>query len=487
MVATTGSKFADPNFQSIINCDPLSIYSTQRTTKRRVQALSGQIEVGYNRMAYVTLRARNDWSSTLPVENNSYFYPAIEGSFVVSELDVIKGIKPINYLKLRGTLAQVGKDAGPLEIIPGLEATGLTGGGYHYGYTAPNPNLKPEMTTSKEVGFEGRFLNNRINVDFTYFWTSCKDQIVKGFRLSYGTGFVLNNMNVGNFKTWGYESHIDGDIVKLAGGLIWNVGLNLSGTNSLVEYLPPNVTEYYNAYTWNSGNIRNGIMVGYPVTTYTGQAYLRNTAGDVLISPTSGLPLISPSWSVIGNREPKLRYGITTNLSYKGFRFSAMFAGRYKATVVNGTKRMMMSSGLSQESVDLRESGPVVFNGVLQDGSENSATPTKNNIAVNYSIFSTIYAGADEDWMEKNVNYLRLQELRVNYDLPKKLLAKTPLAQASIFFAGNDLVVWTNYSGIDAVGNTVSAAAGGTGGEGMDVWSLPSPRGYSIGLSVTFK
>jgi hypothetical protein len=487
MVATTGSKFAVADFQSILNCDPLSISSVQRNTKRRVQALSAQLELGYNNMAYVTFRARNDWSSTLPVNNNSYFYPAIEGSFIFTELPFIKGNQYVNYLKLRATYAQVGKDATPLAIDPQLEPTVLWGGGYRYGFTGPNPNLVPEMNTSKELGFEGRLVKNRINIDFTYFWTNCTDQIVNGFRLSYGTGFVLNNMNVGAFRTWGYELHIDGDIIKTSTGLVWNVGLNASHTQSMVDYLPKNVSEYYNAYTWNSGNIRNGIQVGYPITTYTGLAYLRNTAGQVLISPTTGLPLTSSTWSVIGDREPKLRFGLTTNLNYKGVRLSAMFAGRYKATVVNGTKRLMMSNGLSQESVDLRESAPVVFNGVLQDGNENTATPTVNTLTVNYGIYATTFGGGDEDWMEKNVNYLRLQELRLNYDLPKKWLARTPLAQASVFFAGNDLAVWTNYSGIDAVGNTVSAAAGGTGGEGMDVWSLPSPRGYSVGLSITFK
>jgi hypothetical protein len=165
-----------------------------------------------------------------------------------------------------------------------------------------------------------------------------------------------------------------------------------------------------------------------------------------------------------------------------------MFAGRYKATVVNGTKRDMMLRGYSVESADLRESPPVVFDGVLQDGNENTATPTPNNIAVDYNLFSTIYTGNDEDWIEENVHYLRMQELRLSYNLPAKWLEKTViLSQASVFVSGNDLFVATNYSGIDAVGNTMSAAGGGTGGEGIDVWALPSPRGYSIGINLTFK
>ncbi len=247
-------------------------------------------------MAYITGSARNDWSSTLPVENNSYFYPAIEGSFIVTELPFMKGNNMVNYLKLRGAIAQVGKDAGPLEIDPQLEPTLLWGGGYKYGFTGPNKNLVPEMNTSKEIGFEGRFLNSRLNTDFTYFWTYCDNQIVKEFRLSYGTGFVLNTMNVGTFKTWGWEAHVDGDVLRMANGLRWNVGINASHTGSEVVYLPANVTEYYNAYTWNAGNIRNGVKVGYPVTSITCLAYVRNKEGDVLISPTTGLPITAQLW-----------------------------------------------------------------------------------------------------------------------------------------------------------------------------------------------
>ncbi len=487
-LASYGSNYAVIDFQSINNVDPSTVASSKRTTTRRVQALSGQVELAYNNMAFLTLRARNDWSSTLPQDNNSYFYPAVEAAFIVSELPIIKEFNPISYLKLRGSVAQVGKDAGPLEIDPQLEPTNLTGGGYKYGYTGPNKDLRPEMTTSYEMGFEGRFANDRINTDFTYFWTRCEDQIVKGFRLSYATGFVLNNMNVGTFETQGWEAHVDADIIKTRQGLTWNVGVNASHTTSEVVYLPENVTEYYNAYTWNSGNIRNGIMVGQPVTTLTGRAYSRNDAGQILINPTSGLPVIDPTWSVIGDREPKLRFGFTTRVNYKGFSLSALFAGRYKATVVNGTKRLMMQRGTSWESVNLREGGPVVFEGVLEDGNENTANPTPNNISVTYDVYgSSIFSGYDEDWLEKNVNYLRLQELRLSYRVPAKVLKNTLLSRAVIYVAGNDLATWTNYSGIDAVGNTVSAAAGGTGGEGYDVWSIPNPRGYSVGINITFK
>ena len=134
-------------------------------------------------------------------------------------------------------------------------------------------------------------------------------------------------MNVGTFNTWGWEGHVDVDVLK-GKDFRWNVGVNLSHTGSEIVELPANLKEYYNAYTWNSGNIRNGVMMGHPITTVTGRGYDRNKNGDILISPTSGLPLTSADWSVLGNREPKLRFGLTTSLSYKNFRLNAMFQGR---------------------------------------------------------------------------------------------------------------------------------------------------------------
>ena len=330
----------------------------------------------------------------------------------------------------------------------------------------------------------------RSNVDFTYYWTKCEDQYITGFRLSYATGFVLNNMNVGTFKTHGWDFHIDGDILRTKSGVRWNVGLNLDASTSKVTELPANVTEYYNAYTWLSGNLRNGISVGNPITTITGKAYQRNDNGDVLINPSTGLPLVDDNWSILGDRNPKLNFGITSSLSYKGFRFSMLFSGKFGASVVNGTKRDMMGTGSSLESVALRESDPVVFKGVLKNGLENSSNPTVNTIAVTYSNYgSSIYTGGDEDWFEKNVNYLRCQELRLAYVLPSRWLERVTkkfVSNANIYFKATDLFTVSNYSGIDPVGNSNSAALGGSGGIGIDYWSVPNPRGYAFGFSLTF-
>ena len=485
-----GSNFMVMDFFGLENCDPATIQNTSRHKTRRVQALSGQMEFGYNNMAYITLRARNDWSSTLPKNNNRYFYPALEASFVATELPFLKNLDAISYFKLRGAIAQVGKDATPLSVYPSLEATGLWGGGFGYGYTGPNEDLRPEMTTSYEFGFEGRFLNDRINADFTWYKTLCEDQYVTGFRLSYATGFVLNNMNVGAFETTGWDAHIDGDIIRSQGGFRWNLGMNFSHAQSICTYLPENVEEYYNAYTWVVGNSRNGIKVGYPITSMTGLRYQRNDRGDILINPASGEPLISSVWEYIGDRQPKLELGITSSMSWKGFRLSAVFAGKFGASVMNGTKYEMMGNGSSWESVAWREQDPYVIKGVLKNGLENSANPTPNNIAIDPSKgyqYSSTYSV--EDWFETGVNFLRLSELRLSYNVPSRWLQNTThkfVSAANVWVKGTDLFTWTNYSGTDAVGNNSSAALGGSGGQGIDYWGLPAPRGLSFGLGLTF-
>ena len=483
-----GSNFLVMDFFGLDNCDPATVQNTMRHKTRRIKAISGQIELGWNNMAYLTVRGRNDWSSTLPKNNNHYFYPAIEASFIATELPFMKNLDAISYLKFRGAYAKVGKDATPLSIYPALESTGLWGGGFNYGYSGPNESLRPEMTTDYEVGFEGRFFNDRVNADFTWFKTICENQYVTSFRLSYATGFVLNNMNVGTFETNGWEAHVDGDIIRSASGFRWNLGVNLSHSTSVTTYLPESVSEYYNAYTWVVGNSRNGIKVGYPITSMTALRYQRNKAGDILIDPSSGLPLISENWEYLGDRQPKLEIGATSSMSYKGFRLSAVFAGRMGASVMNGTKYEQMTNGSSWESVHFRERDPFIFKGVLKNGNEDT-NPTPNNIMVDPSVFASYYVGSTEDWFETGVNYLRLQEVRLSYNVPSKWIQNTThrlVSAMNIWVKGTDLFVWTNYSGMDAVGNNSSAALGGYGGAGIDYWGLPMPRGLAFGLGLTF-
>ena len=491
-IATYGTRFQVIDFYSLSNCDPETVVTRTRHAKRRLQGISGSIELGWKNMAFLNFRARNDWSSTLPKDNRSFFYPAIEASFVATELPFLKNNDVLSYLKLRASYAQVGKDATPNAIYPALEATENIGGGFKYGYTGPNETLKPEMNNETELGFEARLFNDRVNMDFSYFWRKCENQYVTDFRLSYATGFVLNNMNVGTFKTWGWEFHIDGDILRTSSGWRWNVGLNLDHNDSEVTYLPDNVSEYYNAYTWVLNDVRNGVKKGYPIYAMTGYDFERNNKGQILINDGTGLPRTKQEWVYIGDRNPKLKYGITTSLSWGNFRLSMLFAGRFGAAIVNGTARDMLYRGMSKSSLKLRNLGKYIFDGVLYDGKQNSDNPTPNNIVHDFALpanGSYAYLGPGISWFEKHVNYLRMQECRLQYRVPANWLKSAThnlLSAASVWISANDLFTLTNYSGIDAVGNSNSAALGGTGGVGIDNWSIPTPRSMSVGINLTF-
>jgi len=182
-------------------------------------------------------------------------------------------------------------------------------------------------------------------------------------------------------------------------------------------------------------------------------------------------------------------FGLTLSVRYKDFSLSALLDGKLGTQVVNGTKRWMMQQGFSKESVKMREAGPVVFNGVLKDGLENSDNPTVNSIGVKLGDLQYGYAGNDYDWIEKGINYLRVQELRLNYNVNRKWLesvTKGIVSAASIYVMGTDLFVFTNYSGIDVVSNSNSASLGGTGGVGFDMMAIAAPRGLSFGINLTF-
>ena len=475
---------------SIDNCDPASVLNFRRDYVRRIQALSAQIVAGFKNMAFLTARARNDWSSTLPRGDNSYLYPAAEASFIVSELPFLKQQHLLSYLKLRAAAAKVGRDPEPLLVYPALEETGGRNGGYNFGLYGPNESLKPEITLSREFGFESSFLDGRINADFSFFKTNNKDQLIRGILLPDASGSALHVMNAGSFTTRGWEFHVDGEILRRPGGLRWTMGLNLDHSTSKVTALPESVPELFDDYTRLSGNLRSGTRVGYPITSISGRKFKRNEKGDILINGENGTPLVSGEWDVLGDRQPKLSYGISTCVSWKGLSLSALLTGRIGMSVVNGTMRDMMTRGYSMESVTVREGEPFIIRGVIQDGNENTDHPTVNTVVIDPASYgSTIYAGADENWIENDVHFLRLAELRISYSLPEKWLAEKTrgfVSAARVYFCGTDLFTLTNYSGLDALGNSNSAALGGVGGVGIDVWGVPAPRGLAIGCSLTF-
>jgi TonB-linked SusC/RagA family outer membrane protein len=485
-----GEKFIEPDFKSLNNTDPTTQRQYSVTSRKRLVGFYGNLDVNFKNFLYLTLTGRDDISSTLPKDNNSFFYPSASLSFIFSDLFENKKIGPLTLGKLRGSIAQVGKDALPFSLYPALEAQLTTGGGYGYGFTAPNPFLRPEKVTSKEIGLELQFFNNRLSFDAAFYKSKSVDQIINGLRISYGTGFILKNVNAGEMENTGMEFMLKGSPIKKK-DFSWDIGLNFTKTDSKLLQLGQGIPEYYNSDTWLFGNVRNGARVGNSLTTFTARfTFDMNKNGDILISPSTGLPLQidNASWPVAGDRNPDFMMGLSNMFSYKRFSFSFLWDIRKGGDVFNATGLYLYTRGLHEKTIENRE-GFIIIPGILKDGLENTANPTKNNISINPYYNNTYYSGSllDQEFIEKDVDWVRLRDVSIAYELPAKWIANTKvIKRMTLAFTATDLLLFTNYSGGDPGSNAVTSATGGSGGAGFDYGSLPVSKRYNFTLRTTF-
>ena len=477
--AQKGSDFLDPNFVSINN----SNLRTGRTTisQRRLVSLFGQATIDYKKYLYVTATGRNDWTSTIPVERNSFFYPSVSGSFIFTDAFPVLE-KWMTSGKLRAGYAEVGKDARPYAYRPSLEYKTTVNGGYGYGFTGPNLGLKPEFATSKEIGAELSFLDDRLGLDVTFYRKQTKDQIVNDIRGSYATGYILFNLNGAVTRNEGTEITLKGTPI-MKKNFSWDVVANWEHARGITLKLPNALPESYVSDTWLYGNVRNGTAPGLSTRSLTGFFYLKNNAGQILIDPTNGLPLRSSVFVDRGyDRQPKWTMGLTNTFRYSRLSVNFLLDFRKGGDVFNATQHLLTVRGLAESTLDREQ--PRIVPGVLRDGKENSATPTANNIVVIPAVQTLYYTNMSEElFIERNINWVRLKDVTVRYALPGKILGAR---DASVFFTGTDLFLKTNYTGLDPIVNGNTAAVGGSGASGIDYGNFPSPKGIAFGLRLGF-
>jgi hypothetical protein len=240
--------------------------------------------------------------------------------------------------------------------------------------------------------------------------------------------------------------------------------------------------ESYNSDTWLFGNVRAGNQPGLSTRSLTGRFYLRNDRGDILINPASGLPERSTDFIDGGyDRQPDFTLGITNTLRHKRSSLSFLVDIRKGGDVLNATEQFLTARGLSMRTLDRDQ--PRVIEGVLRDGKENTDNPTRNNIVVIPAVNTGYYTGISEEiFIEKDINWLRLRDVTLNVGLPDTRFYK----RASVFVTGTDLLLFTNYSGLDPIVNGNTAAVGGSGAAGIDYGNFPIPRGINLGIRTSF-
>jgi TonB-linked SusC/RagA family outer membrane protein len=477
--AALGRDFLDPNFVSINNTNLRSSKTTLE--QRRLIGAFAQATVNFKDYLYLNATGRNDWTSTIPQGRNSFFYPSVSTSFVFS--DAIPAIGRHMTGKLRAAYAEVGKDARPYAFRPALQYKTTAYGGYGYDFWGPNLALKPEFAKSYELGTELGFLNDRLGIDATVYRKQTTDQIVNDIRGSYGTGFILFNLNGASTRNTGTEITLRGTPV-LSDKFSWDFQANFNKSHGKVLALPNALPESYVSDTWLYGNVRNGVQPGMSTMALTGLFYLRNKNGDLLIDPASGLPIRSPTNFIDAgyDRQPKYTVGLTNTLRRSRFTLDFLLDFRRGGDVFNATEHYLTARGLAMSTLD--RNTPRVIKGVLRDGREDSANPTINNIVVIPALQTGYYTNISEElFIEKNINWVRLRDIQLSYMLPSGFLGTR---NASVFVKGTDLFLKTNYTGLDPVVNGNTAAVGGSGGTGIDFGNFPMPRGYNFGIRMGF-
>ncbi|SDK97836.1 TonB-linked outer membrane protein, SusC/RagA family [Catalinimonas alkaloidigena] len=464
-----------PGLYSINNTDQNTREIATKGYRRKLVGLFGEFKADYRNLLFLTLTGRNDWSSTLPPQNNSFFYPSVSLGFVFSDAFQIGG--PLSFGKVRASFAQVGKDAPAHQTQPALSAFTRTGGGFYVGFYGPNSNIKPETTVSYEAGLELRFFQNRLGIDATYYNVSSRDQIVQP-RLSYASGYILQLVNAGEIQNQGVELLVTATPVK-KGTFTWDATANFALNRNKVVALPGNFEEFYLSDTWLNGNARAGYVPGQSFYSITGNSFQRNENGELLIGE-NGYPIEETGFIEIGNRQPDFTLGLTNRLNWKDFTLSFLFDIRKGGDVFNATNRLLTFYGLSERTANRGEM--VVFDGVLEDGSRNT-----QEVPLDQTYYQSSARGYNESlFIEKDINWLRLRDVSLAYQLPSALFSKTFVKSLSINLTGTNLWLWSNYSGGDPDVNGLNASARGSGAIGFDYFSVPPPIAFAAGLRASF-
>ncbi|NOT90833.1 SusC/RagA family TonB-linked outer membrane protein [Ferruginibacter sp.] len=486
-----GEQFFEPDFISINNTAPLTQAAKLVRTEIRKTRAFANYTLGYNNIAFLTFSGIREGISTLTSKFYNtqpfYNYGSASASFIFSDLEAFKKMNWLSYGKLRASYATTGK--GPsvaYRIDPQFSTVTTTGGGFALDVFASNKDLKPEFSRNFEVGGEFQFLKKRLNVDVAYYVINTKDQIVSN-RLSYGTGGVLKYINGGELENKGIEIQLKGSPVQ-SKNFTWDVTVNFDKNRGIVKKMPADLPLYYDSDTWVFGNVRSEVSVGTSIANLVGLVFQRNDAGQLLISPTTGLPINSTTYTNIGDRTPDYKIGLINSFTIlQNLSVSFNLDIRKGGDVFNGNEAMMVLTGTSTKTLDRLQ--PRIIDGVLADGLQNTANPTKNTITIVPYYRNDYYdvAFAEGDFIEK-VNWLRMRDITIGYRLPEKIVKRQKIVRsASVFVTGTDLFIITNYSGMDPNVNALNSSnSRGFGGSGIDYGAIPNPRGINFGIKAQF-
>jgi len=436
-----------------------------------INSLYGSAMISYNDFIYLEGSARNDWSSTLPKNNWSYFYPSASLSVLLNE---IIGIDAIDLAKVRINWAKVGSDTEPYQL---QNAFNLSSAGDSYlgltiltrPSTRRDPNLMPEQTSSLELGGEFRFFDNRLYSDLSYYSIKSKN-LIMDVPIPASTGYNFERTNVGEITNKGFEFLIGGIPVQ-SGKFVWDVSLNMSTNKNTLVKLIEGVDNFIFTTT-NSGVAEVWATVGGGYGDIYATTYERDESGNIIVTD-AGLFQTASEKKLVGNYQPDWVGGLSSTLSYGSISLRFLIDARIGGEIYSGTDAGLDAFGVSKASLRYRDEG-VVIDGVRANG-------TANTVNITGQQYWGSYSGVGENYIFDQTN-IRLREAAVNFNLPGKYIANTFIKGLSVGITGRNLFfLYRALENYDPEGSySVSNYS-----QGVLFYTMPTAR--SIGFNVSIK
>ena len=494
--------------------DPL--ISSNDFYRLRQYGLYGSIQLDYRRWAFLNITGRNDWSSTLPVDNNSYFYPSVTASVLLSEAFGWRS-KAVNYLKIRGGWSQVGADANPYQLATVFTSeTAFNGNPLQSSSTiGMNPNLKPEKTSSIEAGFEAAFWDNRLYLDFTYYKTDSRNQILK-LATTAASGYTSQVRNAGHIRNRGYEIQLGAVPIQTSKGFRWNLDLNYGANSSKVVKLDDE--GLITSYQLYSSGIQILASVGEAYGTLFGTSYVRDANGNVVVD-ANGLPKISTTNKTLGKFTPDWTGGISNTFSYRSLSLSFLIDASVGGSIFSNTNKTGKYTGVLANTLSGRDaehgglwyytdamgnnvrlpespsysvssdglyyaqvngqSTRVYQDGIMVEGVTESGSKNEEVVSAE-KYYHRIYSIAEANVYD--ASYVKLREVALSYRLPRLWTQKLHLQEASVTLTGRNL--WTIYKSVPNIDPESALTTGNA--QGVEAYSLPTTRSFGVNLSVKF-
>ncbi|HTE09988.1 MAG TPA: SusC/RagA family TonB-linked outer membrane protein [Chitinophagaceae bacterium] len=470
--SSSGNSFVVPGvytFNNLLNKLPSTSESRQKTN-----SLFGSLELTYNKYLYLTFTGRNDWFSTLPVNNNNLFYPSAALSFVFS--DAFKLPSWISFGKLRTSTAQVSGDASPyqLDLSYALESIQYNNTSLQVIGTSniPNKNLKPLLSTDYEMGLEMDFFKGRLGFDFAYYNRNIRNDIAQS-AVSSASGYATAVLNVGKLANNGMEVLLKGSPVK-NNYFSWDITATFSKNNSKVVALGDGVKGAPIKLSGSkSAQVSIELVEGLPYSAIFGSTYLRDAKGAKVFN-SMGLPIANTTQTYLGNGVYDKLLGFGNTFNYKSLSLFCLVEGKFGAKIYSESNATAVGNGTSKLTLAGREDG-IVGVGVDQTGAVNTVKVAPNVLNTYYKAVANIA----EDFIY-DASFVKLREVSLSYKFPPTLLHKIGIANASVAVVGrNMLILHKNIDNVDP-----ESSVNSTNAQGIERFVYPSTRNFGLSIKV---